>query len=405
MATRKSVEKSVTQLAWRFEPPVKPLHYKESDAKYVGDEPTYPTLDEQEEWSHSEYTQTIVRTLSWYHRTQDNKAAIAWASQFIGRNPKRSALANLIKNGDVYVGPTVGFAFRAGRAGLKLRFSTLRSLMRTIKAAQKPKDPGLLAPVVDENKKKEKEQVKTTQNIQERLAEKTSEFIGEVEGRFDEFVANGFKGDPKLVDMLVGSNIVVQHLKTVQQVISNHITEFEELSDTKDPQLLEGYKKWGKRQIKAAIAWWTQALADTNSYNVIKKAAKAPRKKKAVSPEKMVSKMKYLKEFKELNLTSVPPTSILTASELWIYNTKTRKLGLYVVDQYAGTLGVKGTAILGYDEAASVQKTLRKPPDQLKEWAKNGKPAAKKWFKGIKSVETKLNGRINGDMILLKAYK
>jgi hypothetical protein len=33
------------------------------------------------------------------------------------------------------------------------------------------------------------------------------------------------------------------------------------------------------------------------------------------------------------------------------------------------------------------------------------KPSAKKWFKGIKSVETKLNGRIGADIILLKAYK
>jgi hypothetical protein len=42
---------------------------------------------------------------------------------------------------------------------------------------------------------------------------------------------------------------------------------------------------------------------------------------------------------------------------------------------------------------------------QAQEFSANGKPAAKKWFKGVKSVETKLNGRIGTDIILLKAYK
>jgi hypothetical protein len=52
-----------------------------------------------------------------------------------------------------------------------------------------------------------------------------------------------------------------------------------------------------------------------------------------------------------------------------------------------------------------VQKTLRKPDKQIKEFNDNGKPAAKKWFKGIKSTEIKLNGRISQDTILLKVYK
>ena len=161
----------------------------------------------------------------------------------------------------------------------------------------------------------------------------------------------------------------------------------------------------GKRQLTAIVKWWQQALADANSYNVVKKATKAPRKKKAVSPEKVVAKLKYAKEFKELALKSVEPTTILTAQELWVYNTKTRKLGIYIADQYAGALSVKNSSILGFDSNTSVQKTLRKPKDQLKEFTANGKPAAKKWFKGVRSTEIKLNGRIGLDIILLKVYK
>jgi hypothetical protein len=241
-------------------------------------------------------------------------------------------------------------------------------------------------------------------NIQERMAEKTSEFLGELEGRFDDFIAE-FKGDPKLVELMTQMNVPAVQVKTVTEFISKKISEFEEVNSSKDPQVLEAYKHLGKRQITAIVKWWTQALSDANSYNVVKKASKAPRKKKAVLPEKVVAKLKYAKEFKELGLKSADPTTILTAQELWVYNTKTRKLGIYIVDQYAGALTVKNSSILGFDAAASVQKTLRKPKEQIKEFGANGKPAAKKWFKGIKSTEIKLNGRISTDVILLKVYK
>ncbi|MGA1691745.1 MAG: protein translocase subunit SecD, partial [Sedimenticolaceae bacterium] len=51
--------------------------------------------------------------------------------------------------------------------------------------------------------------------------------------------------------------------------------------------------------------------------------------------------------------------------ELWIFNTKTRKLVKYVAAEYQ-ELGVKGTSITGFDANTSVQKTLRKPEEQLK---------------------------------------
>jgi putative N-acetylmannosamine-6-phosphate epimerase len=67
------------------------------------------------------------------------------------------------------------------------------------------------------------------------------------------------------------------------------------------------------------------------------------------------------------------------------------------------TLSVKGTTIIGFDADKSVSKTLRKPEEQLKEFAKAGKIALRTFMKDIKAVETKLNGRIGIDILLLKA--
>ena len=109
----------------------------------------------------------------------------------------------------------------------------------------------------------------------------------------------------------------------------------------------------------------------------IANANRKPRKRKEKSPEKLVAKLKYKIEDTKLGIKSIDPTEIIYAESLWVYNTKTRKLGQYqakVLDprkmNRPGTgLMVKGTSIIGYDEETSIQKTLRKPEQQLKEFA------------------------------------
>jgi hypothetical protein len=49
-----------------------------------------------------------------------------------------------------------------------------------------------------------------------------------------------------------------------------------------------------------------------------------------------------------------------------------------------------------------VQKTLRKPAEQIKALLSVGAPQARKVFKDIKATDTKFNGRGNENLILLK---
>ena len=93
------------------------------------------------------------------------------------------------------------------------------------------------------------------------------------------------------------------------------------------------------------------------------------------------------------------------AKELWIYNIKTRKMGKYVAATDAGQLGIKGSSILGYDNKKSVAKTLRKPAEQLKQFANSGKIALRTFLDEIKAVPVELNGRLSADIVLLKATK
>ena len=65
-------------------------------------------------------------------------------------------------------------------------------------------------------------------------------------------------------------------------------------------------------------------------------------------------------------------------------------------------LSVKGTTIIGFNESESIQKTLRKPEDKIKEFQGLGKVKLRTFLEDINAVDIKLNGRINSDTVLLK---
>jgi hypothetical protein len=162
-----------------------------------------------------------------------------------------------------------------------------------------------------------------------------------------------------------------------------------------------------KIQVRNTLKFIDQVLTDLNAYISVKKASKAPRQRKAVPVEKIVSKLKYLKTFKDvaskLDLVSISPVKLHGASEAWAYDTAKRKLHHYLADEYSKSFTVKGNTLLGFDTAKSEIKTLRKPGEQIKE-IMGSKPAARKYFNDIKAVATTPNGRFNEAMILLKAF-
>ena len=185
---------------------------------------------------------------------------------------------------------------------------------------------------------------------------------------------------------------------------NQYLKEYREVLVGKNVDLVEAYSHLGKRQLKACITWWETAISEISQFGAHKKSVRKPRKKKEVSPAKLVMKLRYLKEHAELNLKSIDPTTILKSSELWILDTKRRKLGHFVAVAGA-TLDVKGTKLLNVDSSKSISKTLRKPQEQLKKFNALGKVALTKWFDEIRAVETTLRDKINADSILLKAVK
>ena len=131
---------------------------------------------------------------------------------------------------------------------------------------------------------------------------------------------------------------------------------------------------------------------------------KKPRAKKIVPADKLVAKVKFKTVDDKLGIVSVPVVGLIGAQSAVVFNTKTRKLGIYVAKTSAG-LSVKGTTITDFTEK-SMQKTLRKPAEQIKEFKEqNTQRRVDTWFGKIKAMETVMNGRLSEDIVLLKVYK
>jgi len=111
-------------------------------------------------------------------------------------------------------------------------------------------------------------------------------------------------------------------------------------------------------------------------------AQRKPRKKKTLSATRLVSKLKYQKEFSDLKLVSINSEKLIGANELWIYNTKYKTLGVYYSVNSIRGLSVKGCTIQNFDKDTSIQKTARKPKEVLKVLNKS---SLKKQLKDIKT--------------------
>ncbi len=363
-----------------------------SDAKFTGDEPvwvqgnTYGQVD-------------AMRAFNWYNYLYGADKAQEFIVYWLNSKPKRRDLAKKFKSQKkLDISSTYGWLARMITMGYPASYREMKKLAKAIREAE--------ASIVADTEPKIKtpEQVVQKPTIQDFLREKTAETLGELEGRFDDFVADT-NVKANAFALLKERNTPQAQVGKIVDFANKRIAEFTEVQNTDDKELKEAYSNFGKVKIKAVIKFFESVVADCQSYVTTKKAVKKPRKAKAKSVEKIVSKVKYMKADTALQVTSVNPAQMVGATEVWVFNTKTRKLGKYIADATLGPIGVKGTSLTGFDEAKSVAKTLRKPAEQLKALLTAGKIQIRKFMDGINAVEVKLTGRLNEDTLIVKVVK
>jgi hypothetical protein len=367
------------------------------DEKYTGNEPVWDT-ERAKEMPFEQFDHFMRKSLNYYNYffTQKDlkKYVVEWMRQV--KDFDADEIRAFERAGDRTITMTTCGLIMAHRQGMPLQERHLEyidaDILKSIATKSEDEEVEIVA---DE---KPKAYVPT---IQDRLNEKTAETIGELEGHYDEFVRNP-KYSFKPYDYLVANNVPQSQLTKYEAVYQARFDELKLAFERIDEQIAEGYSHYKSADFKRIMSFIDQILNDIIQYRGVKKATKKIRAPKSVSKEKVVSKLKYAREDKVLRLVSINPADIPGSQELWVYNIKSRRIGKYVADGLTGPLTVKGTTIIGFDEHKSISKTLRKPEDKLKEFARATKVQLRKFIEDIKATETKLNGRINTDTVLLK---
>ena len=330
------------------------------------------------------YNISITSALVWYSNNVDEKRRKKYALEYFAKIGNKAAVITINRANDYDI-RQLGTLCRLVSNGNTLSDEHMRAIdnmLAVIVAKQK-----IPAEKLEKLNEQKVVPITAAPSIQERMDEKAHDLAGEIDAAIDDFVMNKTEFSAK--NYLLAKEFYVKLYNELADAIN-----------AEDEQLVEGYSNFTKRELKAFHKFVGQIIEDCEQMVQTAKATRAPRKRKPVPLSKQVAKMKYMKEFAELKLKSCKPEDIIGATELWVYNTKYRKVQVYKAE---GSLAVKGTSVLGFDVKESKSMTLRKPEEFFKGLSM-GKRALNAALKKLTTKPTTPNGRINEECILLGAF-
>lgn len=274
-----------------------------------------------------------------------------------------------------------------------------------------PKDSGIIWKKWGEEAAKRKAETKpsttstSTPTVQDKLRAHLNNILTEIETWQDAVSLTGVVPE-RFLNYLKAQQVAQQSIGKIRDYLTPRVEEMREVCmGTSDKQLIECYADWTPTEKKIMLDWYNSLMTDLDTYSMVKKVARKARKTKRPSKEKLIKGVKFKREDTDFNLVSISPIELLNSSEIWVFNTKTRKLGHYIADPLVKEINVKGSTLIGFDEKLSVCKTIRKPAVFFKDFIPAAKRKCKSMFDEVAATDTILTGRINTDTILLKAFK
>jgi len=245
-------------------------------------------------------------------------------------------------------------------------------------------------------------------SIQDRMKEQVIEYSGDINIILDKTLDEILEKKKPQMD-------VVKWLKDneVKSIQSGMISlEFKSLVDElnmvynkEDKQLMEGWGFLSRPQLKK-YRDFVQNIVDTcEEYSTVLKKTRKPRKKKLRTKASLVKSVKYMLETKDGKIKSIDPKQIIGATKLVTYNTKTDQFCVYEKTRMVDGLSVKGTTIVGIDNAKSVCKRVGRDKSIVKVASSSGIRAINNAYKNLKNKESVPSPRLNSNVVILQAFK
>lgn len=355
--------------------------YMTFEKQFIGQEPRLKDCTNQSE---------VIKALNWYNYNYNVDDTVKWLYEYVdNRNTTKEYLARVKKLDPVFIGITACSFARMSNLGCDIG-----QYHDTIKKALERE----LSKVVVEPK---------TTNIIDLVEKKKTAIIGQIEHEIDLFLTHDYTSDFNPYDYYkkqdLGSGVAWGIIKYYTPLVE----ELEAARDGTDDQCVEAYYSIGKKALKSYIEFITKIVEQAKQFVKVNKAeskARKPRKKKYKSETQLVKRLKYAVSNDALKIASIDPTLIIGAQSLWVYNVKYKTLTNYAASGPAG-LNIKGTTLTGFDDKASIRKTLRKPEVSINTVLTCSKIQLKKFMDTIKTKAAAANGRINTDVVLLRVIK
>jgi len=346
---------------------------KSFDQKHYGDEPVIVGIASEEQLSEA---------YNFYNYMHDHAQAKKWIIEYLKKNKRSPKLIDEIRSApDWRTSTTAGWTARMMMNGTIFNDTYMERFEDRLRL-------NALYGVKDEPKA-----VSSTISVQDRIRHNTNNFLSDAESLVIDERSSMYEFLQSKQVTPVSAKKILEYYQPIYDEIHSD-----------DEQVKESFGK----KLKFERTFMQGVIDDLNRYIGNKKVAKVrnPRAKKVKSAIDLVKTLQYQKEYPELKILSVNPADIIGASQIWTFNTKTRKLSQIVSMSPTG-LGVKGTSITGLDIELSVSKSIRPnlQAQLIQNLLSSGKVALRNFMSNIKTSSTCASPRMNEFTVILRIIK
>lgn len=368
--------------------------------KGYGQEPTWTY-----EIDPIEVEKKISKALSWYSACSDEKHKKKWLIEYLsGKKYPQNKLDKIQKLDEKY--------FQSGIYYFGSYCALCRMLLRGAQLEQsqidkiytKVEELLLVTPEEEKSRRGRKPGFKIRPAM--RYDDNAKRIITTIDEKLDAFIDNNTPINFNFTSVCNKLGVSKEMAAFIIKRYAGDREDMEAVFNESDEYAMEAYGHLTNYQVIYLQSFYNTLFDGINA--IVREEPKTVRKKRKIKPEVVTKKLKPLVEYKipgtNLAIRSIDPINILGASQLWIFNVKYRKLGVFNAKSNKG-FGVRGTKVLDFDPLTSTCKRVRKPNILLPEFMGIGKVALRHVMEKINQKEQNISPRINKDTILLRIIK
>lgn len=353
----------------------------EINKKGYGDEPIFAGVVSKTD---------IMFALNWYGTMSDISECKDFLVVYYKKsNPSLSQKISKLSN--IYDVKTYGWIARMIDNGSVFEDSLIERMNKAVALLVRKNQPS----------SKKSDTTKNVVNVQDKIRERSDDIIGDIEYMIDSSEID------KVYDYLKDNKIPALYGNKIVEYYTPIIDELKIAISGSDKDIKEAYSVYKPKELKMMMTGYKSLIDQINRFteNVKVSKPRKPRKTKTIPVAKKLSSFKYLKDYSDLQITSVDPTKLIGASEVWLFNTTNNMLTRLNADGPNG-FDIKGTSLLNVDMKNSTAKRVgRKAKDVIDIVLNGGKIKLRKVFDVVSAKYVVPTNRTNETTVILKVTK